>query len=43
MEPRSYGPFPYTPITRRPKITWPNGAKLALLPKKTRAETICFQ
>ena len=27
MEPRRYGPFPYTPITRRPKIQWPNGAR----------------
>jgi len=24
------GPFPYTPITRRPKLEWPNGARLAL-------------
>ena len=24
------GPFPYTPITRRPKLQWPNGARLAL-------------
>jgi peptidoglycan/xylan/chitin deacetylase (PgdA/CDA1 family) len=30
MEPRRYGPFPYTPITRRPKIAWPNGARVAL-------------
>jgi allantoinase len=30
MEPRKYGPFPYAPITRRPKLTWPNGARLAL-------------
>ncbi len=30
MEPTRYGPFPYTPIIDRPKITWPNGAQLAL-------------
>jgi allantoinase len=30
MTPRRYGPFPYSPITRRPKITWPGGARLAL-------------
>ncbi len=30
MEPQRYGPFPYTPINRRPKITWPNGARVAL-------------
>jgi allantoinase len=30
VEPRRYGPFPYTPITRRPKIQWPNGARVAL-------------
>ncbi|MFM9970803.1 MAG: polysaccharide deacetylase family protein [Burkholderiales bacterium] len=30
MQPRRYGPFPYTPITRRPRIAWPNGARLAL-------------
>lgn len=30
MEPRDYGPFPYTPITQRPKITWPGGARLAV-------------
>ena len=30
MEPRPYGPFQYVPINRRPKITWPNGARLAL-------------
>jgi allantoinase len=26
----SYGPFPYSPIVRRPRLTWPNGARLAL-------------
>jgi peptidoglycan/xylan/chitin deacetylase (PgdA/CDA1 family) len=30
MKPRTYGPFPYSPIIRRPKLTWPNDARLAL-------------
>jgi peptidoglycan/xylan/chitin deacetylase (PgdA/CDA1 family) len=30
MEPRDYGPFPYVPINNRPKLTWPNGARLAV-------------
>lgn len=30
MEPRDYGPFPYVPITQRPKICWPNGARVAV-------------
>ena len=30
MKPRPYGPFPYSPIIRRPKLTWPNGARVAL-------------
>ena len=30
MEYRDYGPFPYVPITQRPKITWPNDAWLAV-------------
>jgi peptidoglycan/xylan/chitin deacetylase (PgdA/CDA1 family) len=30
MNPSRYGPFPYTPITRRPKIVWPNQARVAL-------------
>ena len=30
MEPLRYGPFPYTPIRGRSKLTWPNGARLAL-------------
>ena len=30
MEPSDYGPFPYTPINRRPILRWPNGARLAL-------------
>jgi peptidoglycan/xylan/chitin deacetylase (PgdA/CDA1 family) len=29
MEPRRTGPFPFTPINRRPKLTWPNGARVA--------------
>jgi len=30
MDPRPYGPFAYTPINRRPRIVWPNGARVAL-------------
>lgn len=30
MEPRRYGPFPYVPVIRRPKLEWPGGAPLAL-------------
>src|SRR5207245_9662813 len=30
VKPQRYGPFPYTPINRRPKIAWPNGARVAL-------------
>jgi peptidoglycan/xylan/chitin deacetylase (PgdA/CDA1 family) len=30
MNPSRYGPFAYTPITRRPKIVWPNGGRVAL-------------
>src|SRR5258706_8793901 len=30
MKPRPYGPFPYSPIIRRPKLTWPSGARVAL-------------
>jgi peptidoglycan/xylan/chitin deacetylase (PgdA/CDA1 family) len=30
MKPRAYGPFPYSPIIRRPKLVWPNGARVAL-------------
>jgi len=30
MKPRAYGPFPYSPIIRRPKLNWPNGAQVAL-------------
>jgi allantoinase len=29
MEPRRTGPFPFTPINRRPKLSWPNGARVA--------------
>ncbi len=29
MEPRPYGPFAYVPMPKRPKITWPNNARLA--------------
>ncbi|MBT5107405.1 MAG: polysaccharide deacetylase family protein [Rhodospirillaceae bacterium] len=30
MEPSPYGPFKYVPVNRRPKITWPGGARVAL-------------
>ena len=30
MTPRRYGPLPYVPITRRPKLSWPGGARVAL-------------
>ena len=30
MKPRSYGPFPYSPIVSRPRLTWPGGARVAL-------------
>ena len=30
MQPSDYGPFPYTPINRRPQLKWPNGARVAL-------------
>ena len=30
MKPGRYGPFAYTPITRRPKLVWPNGARVAV-------------
>jgi peptidoglycan/xylan/chitin deacetylase (PgdA/CDA1 family) len=30
MKPRSYGPFPYSPIIHRPRLEWPNGAHVAL-------------
>jgi len=30
MEPRRTGPFPYVPITQRPKLAWPHGARVAL-------------
>ena len=30
MEPQRYGPFPYVPINRRPKLEWPDGARVAL-------------
>jgi allantoinase len=30
MKPAPYGPFPYSPIIRRPVLTWPNGARVAL-------------
>ena len=30
MKPGAYGPFPYSPILSRPRLDWPNGARLAL-------------
>jgi allantoinase len=30
MKSAPYGPFPYSPIIRRPRLTWPEGAHLAL-------------
>src|SRR3989454_6901827 len=30
MKPAPYGPFPYSPIIGRPRLTWPEGAQLAL-------------
>jgi peptidoglycan/xylan/chitin deacetylase (PgdA/CDA1 family) len=30
MQPATYGPFPFLPITRRKKFEWPGGARVAL-------------
>ena len=30
VKPGRSGPFPYRPINRRPRITWPGGARVAL-------------
>jgi allantoinase len=30
MTPGAYGPFPYSPIIRRPRLVWPEGARVAL-------------
>src|SRR3569833_3878987 len=30
MKPGPYGPFPYSPTFRRPRLEWPEGARLAL-------------
>src|SRR5256714_15538705 len=30
MKPAPYGPFPYSPIVRRPRLSWPDGAHVAL-------------
>ena len=30
MKPAPYGPFPYSPINRRPKLELPNGARIAV-------------
>ena len=29
MKPAPYGPFPYSPIVRRPPLKWPSGARVA--------------
>jgi len=31
MEPQAYGPFPFRPISDAPKLTWPGGARVALV------------
>jgi peptidoglycan/xylan/chitin deacetylase (PgdA/CDA1 family) len=30
MKPSAYGPFEYVPLPQRPKLTWPDGARVAL-------------
>lgn len=30
MKPSRHGPFPYTPVTKRPEFKWPDGKRLAL-------------
>jgi peptidoglycan/xylan/chitin deacetylase (PgdA/CDA1 family) len=30
MKPGAHGPFPYSPIIRRPRLEWPGGARVAL-------------
>jgi allantoinase len=30
MTPGRYGPFPYSPIIHRPRLSWPDGARVAL-------------
>jgi len=30
MKPSAYGPFKYVPLPERPRLVWPNGARLAL-------------
>jgi peptidoglycan/xylan/chitin deacetylase (PgdA/CDA1 family) len=30
MKPGNYGPFPYSPIIHRPRLSWPDGAHVAL-------------
>jgi allantoinase len=30
VKPAPYGPFPYSPIVRRPRLEWPGGARVAL-------------
>jgi len=40
MQPGRNGPFPYTPITERPALKWPNGARVALWVVPTNEELI---
>ena len=30
MRPSAYGPFPYVPLPERPRLVWPDGARVAL-------------
>ncbi len=30
MKPSAYGPFDYVPLPERPRLEWPDGARLAL-------------
>jgi allantoinase len=30
MQPQDYGPFPYVPVHERPRLEWPDGARLAV-------------
>jgi hypothetical protein len=43
MTPRRYGPLPDVPITRRPKLTWPDGARVALCSVQPGAPNRCSE
>jgi hypothetical protein len=43
MTPRRYGPLPYVPITRRPKLTCPDGARVALCSVQPGALNRCSE